>query len=519
MSNSNPIRDGCTSEYSDENQDISSILDGIVDTVIMTDSNMLNPSNMFETDNDLTTCTHIEQYEGLGEDATVFANDSKPSKSKISKNKLSNALNNLRLEKKDTNEQTIMNESVPKDKISIFKENTLSDNRERVKEIPTYRDDSRPSNMRAKERDSERERSDVRGRVYEREGAKPKYQPTNYKTDRPRESSSSSMESFDSDNEQEIRRFRKKQLKKFKRKEREHKKKEKRERKERESDREGMREEYYQKYGFPPPSSNSESNSFSDFSDQNRTKYKKSKSRDPSPNSDGERFRDFKKYKKNYKKYHTRRGQNQHSDDSSSTDTSTSSASSYFPSRQNKNDNNGYRESNWYQSLEGQQIEKLLRVLQAKVEVGGNPQLEAILLNIPRKLKPGGLQPDKLGILKKQYSQFPSILQKDSNLLSFIRNFKDVGKEFSVTYCTYNCLLMQYMDDKLKKTVHDLDINFMEITSREFITSLNSGVVSPPLSPPEYKRLFYQYRFSEIDYNNPTEVILKLSSYLKQTSL
>ena len=72
------------------------------------------------------------------------------------------------------------------------------------------------------------------------------------------------------------------------------------------------------------------------------------------------------------------------------------------------------------------------------------------------------------------------------------------------------------MDDKLKNTINELDIDVMSLTAKEFLTNVSNGVVAPPLSQQEYKRLFYRYMFTETDYSNPTECILKLSSYLKK---
>ena len=126
-----------TDEINDHNSDPE------LDTIL---NEMADDNNVSESDTDSPPVTygqekvqiHEENYEGLGLNSEVFANEAKPLKK--DKNKLARALNKLKTDKKDGKSQKNNEKSVPTDQISILSEESYSENSDIETDTPTTRD-------------------------------------------------------------------------------------------------------------------------------------------------------------------------------------------------------------------------------------------------------------------------------------------------------------------------------------------------------------------------------------------
>ncbi len=498
-----------------------------LDTIL---TEMDNDNIVSESDTDIPPVTyghekvqiHEENYEGLGLNTEVFANEAKPLKK--DKNKLARALNKLKSDKKDEKSQKNMEKSVPKDQISILSDESYSDESDIDTDTPTTREATHRRRARsAKPTSVEREKSKERGRARSRD--RPKH--TKARMDR---SMSNNSDIGLNQEYLEFKRLKQKEkMREFEKRYKQEMEGEQKRKNEREQN--SMREAYCEKYGYPA------NYPFSDAGSEKhvQTDEQTERLRDFLPSKDldktDRRFRDYMFYKNRDNEKNNipkKRNKEDHDPPSDSSSSADSSVHSFLQSKQKKDkDNKEYSEKkdghNNIDKILGStpksEIEHLFNALKAQLSVGGNSQLDDILKYIPKNLTQGGFEPEKFAILKKQYGSFPSILTKDSNLCAFVRCFQDIGSKSPVSNTTYNAVLCAYIDEKLKNMINELDIDIMSITAKEFLTNVSNGIVAPPLSAQEYKRKFYRYMFTETDYANPTECILKLSSYLKKGGL
>ncbi|MCP4053807.1 MAG: hypothetical protein GY739_12230 [Mesoflavibacter sp.] len=439
---------------------------------------------------------HMEYYDGFGQNVQTISKDAKQSLAKNVSNKFSTALSKLKIEKKVQEE--MVKTQLDKEELSIESELSSTSDVETINR--RVASPSRAKRSESKKREKERE--EKRGRDYNVEGARPK---RTHNEEKDLGYSASDESDFDYEH------YKRKKNQEFENIEKEHKTKSENIESKKHHDRQNdqAKRAYFEKYGFPPYSSD-ENDIFAEQTDRQRTNGKNDdKFGDYYPNMDSTRFRDF-----SDKPTFNFNAQYSKNDDFGN---ENSRSFSYATPKNFNTDND--KNVNIFEKFSNSQMQELLRALSSQLELSNNGQLQEILEFIPKNLTNRGFEPQKLSVLKKQYSGFPSTLNKQSNLSSFVQYFQNVGLEFPVSNTTYNCLLLNFMGEDLKRQISDLEINIMQISSKEFITSISNGVVIPPLSSQEYKRLFYNYRFTEQDFQNPTEIILKLSSYLKKAGL